>query len=370
MKYITSRSKPDFKVALLTMALALFGIVMLTSASSVIAYDQFDGKSNYFYVSKQAISFVIGFLAMAVFASFDYRKLNKLAIPLMAVTLFLLVAVFLPVIGVESKGASRWVNLGFRFQPSELAKITFLIYLCSWFDSKAKYVGDLKKFFIPFLGILAIISLLIINQPDLGTLTVIIATSMIVFFASGAPSWNFVTLGGVLISVFIVFIRSSAYRWRRFLTYMNPNAEALGRSYHVNQANIAVSQGGFWGLGFGNSIQKLKYLPEPHTDSIFAIICEELGFLRSSLVILAFFYLFFLGIKISKEAPDTFGRLLAIGITASITIQALINIAAMVGLVPLTGVTLPFISFGGTSLVISFIQIGILLNISKQRVYG
>lgn len=370
MKYITSRVKPDFKVALLTVGLALFGIVMLTSASSVIAYDQFDGERNYYYVTKQIFAFFIGFVAMAFFASFDYRKLNKISVPLMAITLFLLIAVFLPIIGVESKGAHRWVNLGLVFQPSELAKITFIIYLCSWFDSKAKYLSNPKIFFIPFLGILSVISLLIISQPDLGTLTVIIATSMVIFFASGAPAWNFLSLGGLLVAVFVVFIRSSAYRWKRFLTYINPEAEALGRSYHVNQAYIAVSQGGFWGLGFGNSIQKLKYLPEPHTDSIFAIICEELGFLRSSLVILAFFYLFYLGIKISKSAPDTFGRLLAIGITASITVQAIINISAMIGLVPLTGVTLPFISSGGTSLVISFVQIGILLNISKQRVYG
>lgn len=369
MKYINNRQKPDFKLALLVIALALFGIIMLASASSVIAYEKFKGANDYFYVTKQAMSFILGFVAMAVFASFDYRKLKKLSVPLMAITLFLLIAVFLPVIGVESKGAHRWVNLGFGFQPSELTKVTFLIYLCSWFDSRVKNVASIKESFLPFLVMLGLISALIILQPDLGTLSVIILTSMVVFFASGAPIWNFISLGGFLGLLFVVFIRSSAYRWKRFLTYMNPSAEALGRSYHVNQAFIAVSQGGFWGLGFGNSIQKLKYLPEPHTDSIFAIICEELGFLRSSLVIAAFFYLFFLGLKISKSAPDTFGRLLAVGITSSLTIQALINIAAMLGLVPLTGVTLPFISYGGTSLVISFIQVGILLNISKQRVY-
>lgn len=369
MKYISSRQKPDFKIALLAMALALFGIVMLTTASSVIAYDNFQGKNNYYYVIKQSVSFLIGFVAMAFFASFDYRKLKKLSVPAMVITLLLLIAVFLPIVGIESKGAHRWVNLGFRFQPSELAKITFLVYLCTWFDSRVKNITSIKESFFPFLIMLGLISSLIILQPDLGTLTVIILTSMVVFFASGAPIWNFISLGGFLVLVFVAFIRSSAYRWKRFLTFMNPSAESLGRSYHVNQAFIAVSQGGFWGLGFGNSIQKLKYLPEPHTDSIFAIICEELGFLRSSVVVLAFFYLFYLGLNVSKNAPDTFGRLLAIGITSSLTLQALINIAAMLGLVPLTGVTLPFISFGGTSLVISFIQIGILLNISKQRLH-
>lgn len=361
--------KPDFTVALLTMGLALFGIVMLTSASSLIAYDNFDGKNNYYYVIKQSISFLIGFVAMAVFASFDYRKLKKISIPLMAITVFILIAVFLPFIGVESKGAHRWVNLGVTtFQPSEFAKVAFIIYLCSWFDSKRRDMSSLRNSFFPFLIMLALISALIIAQPDLGTLSVIIISSMVVFFASGAPIWNFISLGGFLSVLFVIFIRSSEYRWKRFLTYLNPASESLGRSYHVTQAFIAVSQGGIWGLGFGNSIQKMNYLPEPHTDSIFAIICEELGFLRASLVIIAFFYLFYLGLKIAKNAPDLFGRLLAIGLISSLVVQALINIAAMLGLVPLTGVTLPFISFGGNSLIVSFIQIGILLNISKSRI--
>lgn len=350
------------------MGLALFGIVMLTSASSVIAYDNFGGQNNYYYVIRQSVSFIIGFVAMAVFASFDYRKLKKMSVPLMAITLFFLIAVFLPVIGEQSKGANRWVNLGITtFQPSELAKIIFLIYLCSWFDSTKRNIANFKESFLPFLVMLGLISALIIMQPDLGTLSVIIISSMVVFFASGAPIWNFISLGAFLSLVFVVFIRSSDYRWKRFLTFLNPSAESLGRSYHVTQAFIAVSQGGLWGLGFGNSIQKMNYLPEPHTDSIFAVICEELGFLRASLVVIAFFYLFYLGIKIAKNAPDSFGRLLAVGITSSLVIQALINIAAMLGLVPLTGVTLPFISYGGNSLIVSFIQIGILLNISKSQ---
>lgn len=367
MKYINARRKPDFKVALLAVALTLFGIIMLSSASSVIARDNFDGSNNYYYVLHQGGAFIIGFILMAIFASINYRKLKDISVPLMIVTLVMLLAVFLPVIGSQAKGAQRWIDIGFRFQPSELAKVTFIIYLCAWFDSRVASVENMKKSFIPFSVMLATISALIILQPDLGTLSVIILTSMAVFFASGAPAWNFISLGAFLVALFVFFIRSSEYRWKRFLTFMNPQAESLGRSYHINQAFIAVSQGGFWGLGFGNSIQKLKYLPEPHTDSIFAIICEELGFVRSSLVLLAFFYLFFLGINIAKNTPDTFGRLLAVGITASLTIQALINIAAMLGIVPLTGVTLPFISYGGTSLVISFIQIGILLSISKHQ---
>jgi len=367
MKYLSARVKPDFKLALLAVGLTLFGIIMLSSASSVIAKESFDGNNNYYYALKQSGAFLIGFILMAVLASMDYRILKKFSVPLMIITLVLLVAVFLPLIGLSAKGAQRWIDIGFRFQPSELAKITFVIYLCAWFDSRMERLQNMKQSFIPFAIMLSTISALIILQPDLGTLSVIILTSMAVFFASGAPAWNFISLGLFLIGLFVVFIRSSEYRWKRFLTFMDPQAEALGRSYHINQAFIAVSQGGFWGLGFGNSIQKLKYLPEPHTDSIFAIICEELGFARSSLVLLAFFYLFYLGMNVAKNTKDTFGRLLAVGITASLTIQALVNIAAMLGIVPLTGVTLPFISYGGTSLVISFVQVGILLSISKHQ---
>lgn len=188
------------------------------------------------------------------------------------------------------------------------------------------------------------------------------------FFAAGAPIWHLGTLGLFLMGTFFAFIKSASYRWDRFMTFLNPTVEKLGQSYHINQAFIAVSQGGLWGKGYGQSLQKLRYLPEPHTDSIFAIISEELGFFRAGLVIAAFFYLFYLGLSIAKKAQDDFGKLLAIGIVSSLLLQAFINISAMLGLIPLTGVTLPFISYGGNSLIISFIQIGILLNISKYAI--
>jgi cell division protein FtsW len=191
---------------------------------------------------------------------------------------------------------------------------------------------------------------------------------MFLFYASGAPKWQIGSLALFLFTVFLIFVRSAQYRWERLMTFLNPSSQTLDQGYHINQAFIAVGQGGFWGRGFAQSFQKMRYLPETHTDSIFAIIAEELGFFRSSLVILGFVYLFVLGLRISQKAPDAFGRLLALGLTISIVIQAFVNIAAMLGVVPLTGVTLPFISFGGTSLVITFIQIGILLNISKNEV--
>jgi cell division protein FtsW len=365
MDYLKQRLRPDYKIALLAIGLSIFGIIMIDSASGVIAFEKFSGANNYYYVWHQIIALVVGIILMGIFSNIDYRRYKKIALPVLIATLVLLILVFLPGIGSSAKGAHRWLNLGFSFQPSELAKISFILYLCAWLDNRSEEVKHLTRALVPFVVLLGIISLLIILEPDLGTLAIIIFSSVIVFFVAGAPVWQIASLGGFLALVFAIFIRSESYRWKRFLTFLNPASETLGRGYHINQAYIAVSQGGLWGLGFGKSIQKMKYLPEPHTDSIFAIICEELGFLRSAIVIVAYFYLFILGLAAAKKAPDNFGRLLAVGIVSTLLVQALINIAAMLGLVPLTGVTLPFVSYGGTSLVISFIQIGILLNISK-----
>jgi cell division protein FtsW len=366
-KYITEKKKPNYRVALLTFAMAAFGLIMIASSSTVVAYEKFREQNNYYFVWHQLISLVIAFFALSIFSNFDYHKLKKISLPLMVVTLLMLVAVFLPVIGSSAKGASRWINLGFTtFQPSELAKVSFIIYLATWLDSKKNQLNQLSGALLPFTIMIGVISALIILEPDLGTLTIIILTSTIMFFAAGAPIWHLGALGTFLLTTFAIFIRSAPYRWERFITFLNPSAQKLDQSYHVNQAFIAVSQGGLWGKGYGQSLQKMRYLPEPHTDSIFAIISEELGFIRASLVVVAFLYLFYLGLSIAKKVQDNFGRLLAIGIVSSLLIQAFINISAMLGLVPLTGVTLPFISYGGNSLIISFIQIGILLNISKN----
>lgn len=365
-KYIKEKRKPDYKVAILTFAMAAFGIIMIASSSTVVAFEKFHDTNNYYFVWHQLISLVIAFVAMSFFSNLDYRNLKKISLPLIVITLFMLVAVFFPVIGSSAKGASRWINLGFTtFQPSELAKVSFIIYLAAWLESRKNDLNKLSRALIPFTVMIGIISLLIILEPDLGTLTIIIITSTIMFFAAGAPIWHLGSLGLFLIVTFIAFVRSAAYRWERFITFLNPAAQKLDQGYHINQAFIAVSQGGLWGKGYGQSLQKMRYLPEPHTDSIFAIITEELGFLRATLVIMAFLYLFYLGLSIAKKAGDNFGKYLAIGIVSSLLIQAFINISAMLGLIPLTGVTLPFISYGGNSLIISFIQIGILLNISK-----
>lgn len=365
-RYVRANTKPNYKIAIIAFILAVFGVIMIASASTVVAFEKFNDQNNYYYVYKQLTALVIGFILMGFFSNFEYRNFKKISLPLMIITLLLLIAIFLPGIGSTAKGASRWINIGTSFQPSELAKITFVIYLAAWLEARKLELNKFTKALFPFTIMLAVISFLIILEPDLGTLTIIISTATIMFFAAGAPIWHLGSLGAFLGLTFIGFVRSAEYRWERFMTFLNPSKEMLDSSYHINQAFIAVSQGGLWGKGFGQSLQKMRYLPEPHTDSIFAIIAEELGFFRSSLVVFGYLYLFYQGIKTASRAQDDFGQLLAIGIVSSLLIQALINISAMLGIVPLTGVTLPFISYGGTSLVISFIQIGILLNISKH----
>lgn len=368
MKYL-KKNKPNFNLAILAVGLSIFGVIMITSASAVVAYEKYGGNSDYYFVYHQLIALVFGIILMAVFSNIEYYNLKNKAFTFLLINLGLILLVFLPGIGLEVKGARRWIDLGITtFQPTELLKISFVIYLSAWLDRRQQNLDDAKNTLIPFVAMIAVLAGIIMLQPDLGTLTIIVFTAIIILYSSGTSLWQLGSLGIFFLTVFFIFVRSAEYRWRRFMTFINPSSQTLDQGYHINQAFIAISQGGLLGRGFGGSLQKMRYLPEPHTDSIFAIIAEELGFIRSSIVIIAYIYLAMIGIKISKEAPDLFGKLLALGLISSIIVQAFVNIAAMLGLVPLTGVTLPFISFGGTSLIITFMQIGILLNISKHAV--
>lgn len=368
MKYL-KKNKPNINLAILAIGLSIFGVIMITSASAVVAYEKYGESGDYYFVYHQLIALVIGIVLMAVFSNIEYYNLKKKAFTLLLITLGLILLVFLPGIGMEVNGARRWINLGITsFQPTELLKITFAIYLSAWLDNRQSNLDNARNTIVPFVAMIALLAGLIMLQPDLGTLTIIVLTAIIILYSSGTSTWQLGSLALFFMAIFFIFVRSAEYRWRRLMTFINPSAQTLDQGYHINQAFIAVSQGGLLGKGFGGSLQKLRYLPEPHTDSIFAIIAEELGFLRSSIVVIAYTYLAMIGLRISKEAPDLFGKLLALGLTSSIVIQAFVNIAAMLGLVPLTGATLPFISFGGTSLIITFIQIGILLNISKHAI--
>ncbi|MCL5407082.1 MAG: putative lipid II flippase FtsW [Patescibacteria group bacterium] len=359
-----SRSKPDLIFALTVFLLCLFGVVMISSASIVTSQERFG--TNYYYATHQLISLVVGLIMMVGAYFIDYRFWKKISLTMFLATLVLLIAVFLPGIGKEFGGAHRWLGFGSAvFQPSEIVKLTFIIYLASWLEKKGDQVGNFATGFVPFAFLMLVLGFLIMSQPDLGTLSVILGTAVVIFFVAGAR-WTHLTIGGVSLLVLVgILIKIEPYRLQRFLVFLNPNDQSLGAAYHINQALIAVGSGGLWGLGFGQSKQKYLYLPQAYSDSIFAIIAEELGFIRASLVIVVFIFLAVRGRRIIQNAPDTFSRLLATGIVTWIVLQAFINIAAMLSLIPLTGVPLPFISYGGSSLIVTLIAVGILLNISK-----
>lgn len=351
--------KIDRVLLFLVVGLTLFGILMVYDASVVTAFRDFQDK--YFYVRQQIFWALLGLGALFMASKFDYRKLEKLAPILMFLTFIALVLVLIPEVGVKALGARRWLTVGrFSFQPAELTKLTFVLYLSSLFAKKPK--------FIPFLVILGIVLALIMLEPDLGTTVVLVASGLSLYFASGAPLFSLALVAVLGILTGAILILSSGYRKERFLTFLDISRDPLGASYHIRQVLLALGAGGLWGLGIGASRQKYEYLPEAMTDSIFAIIAEELGFIGGVVLLIIFLVIIFKGIKIAQEAPDRFGQLLAIGITSWIGIQTLVNLASQVALVPLTGVPLPFISYGGSSLVVALTGMGILLNISRQRV--
>jgi cell division protein FtsW len=357
--------RADYILAFLVFGLTLFGLLMISSASVAISFEKYG--HNFYYLYHQAIAFAIGILIWVFFQASDYRFLKKMALPGLLLTLVLLILVFVP--GISSEGTRSWIIIGpVQFQPSELLKLTLIIYLAAWLAKRKEEVVSFKKGFLPFLIFILLIVIMIALQPDLGTLSIIVAIAAIMFFVAGA-SWKHIAFALLaFLALFSLLIASAPYRLSRFLTFINPASDPEGAGWQVKNALLAIGSGGFLGLGFGDSKQKYLYLPEAHTDSIFAIIVEELGFIRTAIFLLVFAYVIYRGFLIAKKAPDDFGKFLAIGITCWFALQAIVNIASMLGLLPLTGLTLPFVSYGGSSLVINLAAMGILLSISKYTV--
>lgn len=353
------RYGPDWWFIGITIALTGFGLIMVYNSSVAIAIRDFGDQ--FYYVREQLRGFLIGLAMLSFFSIFDYRKLKQLALPLFILTMILLTLVFMPGIGISALGAHRWIRLGFFvIQPAELAKLTMIIYLSAWFSIPEK--GRL----VPFLILLAMVVGMVVLEPDLGTSIILITISVAVFFSSGTPIWNTLLLIPILAVGVAVLGITSPYRLQRIMTFLNTSNDPLGASYQIRQALIAIGSGGIFGLGLGQSRQKYEYLPEANTDSIFAIIAEEGGFIGSMIILMLYYLLIARGLRIAKYAPDTFGRLMAIGITAWIGMQSAYNISAMLGLIPLTGIPLPLISYGSSSLVITLSALGILINISTH----
>ncbi|MGI6103278.1 MAG: putative lipid II flippase FtsW [Patescibacteria group bacterium] len=362
-----SRGRIDGWLLLAVLALLAFGLIMISSASIVLSSEQFD--SNFVYTTNQLTHVGLGLVALTIGSLIDYRLWQRWAPLLLVATFVLLLMVFIPGIGDVQRGTRGWLNLGpLSFQAAEVAKVTLILYFAAWFSSRK---GELQSFtagFLPFLVLLGAIVLLIMLQPDAGTTMVIVLTIVAMYVAAGLPWTHFLAgaaAGGSLLGIFIL---SAPYRLQRLMTFLNPSAETLGAGYHINQAYLAIGAGGVLGLGFGQSRQKFLYLPEPHTDSIFAIAIEELGFIRVGLVLLVLLFVILRGYRIAEYAADDFGRYVAVGITSLIAIQTFVNLGAMLGLMPLTGVTLPFISYGGSSVIALMGAVGILLNVSRQTV--
>lgn len=364
--YRQQLTRTDYAFVGLTVILLALGLLFLSSASSVVGYQKFG--DSYYYLKRQLM---YGLLPGAVFYFFfsrlPYQKLKTWAIPAFIFSVAVLIAVFVPGLGFEYGGARRWLQLGsFLFQPSELVKLTFLIYLASWLESRGEMVRTFKAGLVPFVLTATLVMGLIILQPDLGTTTVIAVSAVVVFFVAGAKLTH---LAGVAVAgagLLWLLIKISPYRAARFMVFLHPELDPQGIGYHINQALLAVGSGGWFGLGLGYSRQKHLYLPEVTGDSIFAIIAEEMGFVFTTLFLLVITAWFVRAFRIARFAPDDFGRLLGAGIIAWLGWQMSINIASMLGILPLTGVPLPFVSAGGTALATALAAVGILVNISKQ----
>ncbi|MGE5298141.1 MAG: FtsW/RodA/SpoVE family cell cycle protein, partial [Acidobacteriaceae bacterium] len=257
-------------------------------------------------------------------------------------------------------------NFGpFLFQPAEFMKLAIIFYLASWYDKRQQHLHDLYYGFLPILTIVLLVSGLIILQPDFGTMSVLVAIAASMFFIAGTKLKYLFSLAGISGLVMYILVKAEPYRLSRITTFFDPGHDAKGISYQINQALIGIGSGGLWGLGFGQSRQKYNYLPEPIGDSIFAIMSEELGFIRVSIVLILFLFLAIRGFRVAMKAPETFGKMVAAGITSWLVFQALINIGGIIALIPLTGIPLPFISYGSTAMVINLAAVGILLNISR-----
>ncbi len=358
--------EPDKSLLSALAVLIIFGLVMLFSASSVDSYIRF--SNTYHYLVKQLISLAVSLLVFWFAVLVNYHYWKKFASFFLLFSILLLVLVFIPGLRSEYGTARSWINIfGQSFQPSELVKISFLIYLATWLEAKRGSLHDWASGVVPFLAILGVISVLMLAQPDLGTLFIIAFTAFVVFFAGGGKiSHIIITLVLAILALFVMVGLKQSYQSDRIKCMEDPSFSAQDKCYQINQSMIAVGSGGLFGRGLGGSRQKFMYLPEVWGDSIFPIIAEETGFIVSAILILLYLFIFYRGLLIARGAPDVYGSTLAIGIVVWLSVQTFLNIGGMINLIPMTGVPLPFISSGGSATLSSLLAMGIIINISKQ----
>jgi cell division protein FtsW len=363
------RVASDHTLLAVTMILALVGLVMVFSASAIVAGNRF--QDPWFFLKRQIAWLAFGLVLMQLASRIDYTLWKKLSIPMLACMLLLLVLVLVPSIGVSAKGARRWLRLGpLSVQPAEMVKLVAVIFMAAYLTRKGDKITQFRDGLLPALIVIGLLSGLVLLEPDLGTVVVLGLVTVGMCFLAGARISHLLALGLCAIPIVLVLVLGSSYRRQRLMTFLAPWKDASDAGFQITQSFLAFGSGGPFGVGLGEGKQKLYFLPEAHTDFVLALVGEELGFIGTAVVTLLFAFFVWRGFQIAARARVPFGRYLGMGITLLIGGQALVNAAVVTGLLPTKGLTLPFVSYGGSSLVVSLLGVGILLSISRDRHAG
>ena len=356
----------DIQLLFPVLFLVGIGIVMVYSASSAVALQRFG--SDYLFLKKQAIFAVIGIMALVACRHFPYQWYRPLTYPLLAVALLLLIAIQVTDFGFSAGGAARWLRISYlTFQPSELARLALVVFLAYSLEKKRARIKVFSIGFIPHIFVFGLFAVCLFQQPDFGSVVILGTLTGLMMFVGGVRCTHLFVSAIALLPVAIYYLVEAEYRVKRLLSFLNPWEYPADEGYQVVHSLMAFGTGGVWGTGIGQGLQKLFYLPEPHTDFIFAIIGEEFGLVGVLIIIGLYGLILVKGIQIARNAPDTFGSLMAFGLTSAMGLQVCINMGVALGLLPTKGLSLPFLSYGGTSLLLNMASIGILMNISASR---
>lgn len=365
---LKARGNIDVPLFVITLILIGMGTVMVYSSSFILAEENFGTSS--FFLKRRIFHVALSLAVMLFMVRVDYRSLRRWSIPLLLLAIFLLLLVFVPNLSSYSgpvKGARRWIKLaGFTIQPAEVMKLALVIYLADSLARRQEKLASFRQGLLPYLIILGLIFSLMVFQPDFGTAITILIVAAIMLFVGKTNLKHLFALGVAGLPLLYLLVFTAGYRKDRVLAFLNPEQVSPDLSYQANQSVLGLGAGGIWGVGLGQSKQKLFYLPEPHTDFVFSIIGEELGFIGALAILTLFLFLAWQAIKVARSAPDLFGFLLSVGITSIIFVHVIINVGVACNLLPTTGLPLPFISYGGSSLLLSSAGVGMLLSISRQ----
>jgi cell division protein FtsW len=362
---MAKKLRPDWVLFVITLSLVIFGVVMVFSSSVVLATTDHHGDANYFSF-KQIMAAVIGLALMFIVMKVDYHVYRKPAVvfTLLSMAVALLVIVFF---FAKARNTHRWIQLPhFSFQPSELAKLAVIFFLAYFLEKRKGQINNVQFTLAPVAIIVGLLSALIVSEPDLGTAVALLITCLVLLFVAGLDLRWFALPAALSVPVFYYLVYLTPWRWDRIMAFLHPDADPKGAGYHINQSLLSVGSGGIFGLGYMEGKNKLFFLPDGHTDFIFAVVGEELGLIGACAVLLLFLVFLWRGLRTSAKAPDMFGFYLALGITMMVSVQAFINMSVVLALVPTKGIPLPFLSYGGSSFVVMLAAVGILLNVSQQ----